>query len=642
MEALSFRNNYYQNNSPDVQKRLESEENFTSIDKEKLKQDTVELANKTKNDAKDNFITKTFKGLGIENPKRFFISLGLTIATVVGLGFLANKTSNKMAELGQKVDDVLLNSKLYTGVSGFFKGIKDRVVNFLRKSDTIDDVFDTLQSPVRKAKVECDMTRGYGQGFVSIFSLTPVDILKTTFTHAQQGSTQAVKTAINGQKTGVLGFIKKIFTGSQTNKIKALLLEDRQKAFEALKNLHIEDDVANKLLDDLTTTNESMLNSIKKLVGEGEAQNYFNQLVGGKGIAHNRTFCSEISNAIAKNHNCMTNGAVDEKKLLKLFKDMQTGSVNGVDFSEFINVKMDQGGIVGSWWPANFINGVWKKITGKELSQRHLMGNYGDSMVKFNVVNGSMAKTLPGKLVQNSILVPGESISNFGNDKSGLGAFLCAMIMSLYNNTQDAPKGTKVATIADDYIGTMGSIAVAMPLAFGTTYGLASLKNLQHKGVASSILRGIGNIFGMGLSHYDSATKTMVKSGNPAARLIGGALRFALIMVILSPKIQKPIRGAIHKIFGKPYDKAEAEKEKQLEEQKNTVIPELGITQGELQERIMKNPKALENLQTNPELIQAIDKNPKLILDLLDGKEVNPQDTLKNRKVILKAPCFKI
>ncbi|MBQ8475630.1 hypothetical protein IJ531_01055, partial [bacterium] len=289
--------------------------------------------------------------------------------------------------------------------------------------------------------------------------------------------------------------------------------------------------------------------------------------------------------------------------------------------------------------PANIINAVRKKLTGKEFD-RHLKGNLGDSLVKFNVVNGSMAKTLPGKLVQNCITIPCESMGNFTNDKSGLGAFLCAMIMSLYNNTQDAPKGSKVATVADDYIGTMGSIAIATPLAFGATYGLASLKNLQHKGVISGILKGIGNIFGLGLSHYDAATNTMVKSGHPAARLIGGALRLALIMVIMTPKFQKPIKAAIHKVFGKPYDKAEAEREKQLEEQKNTMIPELGITQGELQERITKNPKALESLQENPQLIQAIDKNPKLILDLLDGKEINVEEVLKKPESKTQSPML--
>ena len=184
MEGLTFRNNYIQNQPENIHKRLESSENFTALDTDKLKQDTVEFASKTAEDAKDNFFTRTMKGLGISNPKRFFISLGLTLATVVGLAILGNKSSNKMAELGQKVDDFLLNNKLYSSVANFLKKGKDSVVKFLRKSQTIDDVFTTMNDPIRKARVECDMTRGYGQGFSSIFDLTPVSILKTSFQHS--------------------------------------------------------------------------------------------------------------------------------------------------------------------------------------------------------------------------------------------------------------------------------------------------------------------------------------------------------------------------------------------------------------------------------------------------------------------------
>ncbi len=49
-----------------------------------------------------------------------------------------------------------------------------------------------------------------------------------------------------------------------------------------------------------------------------------------------------------------------------------------------------------------------------------------------------------GSFVQQSLLFPTEAISNFVNDKSGLGFFLCGMIMNLYNNVQDAPKDKKL------------------------------------------------------------------------------------------------------------------------------------------------------------------------------------------------------
>ena len=93
-------------------------------------------------------------------------------------------------------------------------------------------------------------------------------------------------------------------------------------------------------------------------------------------------------------------------------------------------------------------------------------------------------------------------------------------------------------------------------------------------------------------------------------------------MFLLSPKISEGIQKVVHNFFGKPYDKEEAEKQRQLEEQKKQMIPELGITQGELMEKMEKNPQAMQRLQTDEKLAYTISQNPKAILDLLDGKEV--------------------
>ena len=98
----------------------------------------------------------------------------------------------------------------------------------------------------------------------------------------------------------------------------------------------------------------------------------------------------------------------------------------------------------------------------------------------------------------------------------------------------------------------------------------------------------------------------------------------------ISGIVGKGISGVTSKIFGKPYDRAEAEKQKQIEEQRNTVIPQLGITAGEFEDKIKNNPKALEKVQQDPMLAREIQSNPKLLLDLLDGKEIKtkPKDVL--------------
>ncbi len=549
MNTINFTNNMQTNSlNPEVKKRFEDKESFTAIDKEKLKQDVAEFQEKTEEHVKENFFSRTLKNLGIKDPKKFFISLGATLATVVGLAFFGNKSSDKMARLGIRVDEFLKSKSWFNSITNFFSKGKSNLVGFLRrKSKTIDNIATTLKN--RPAKPRCDFTRGYGRGFVSIFSLTPVDILKNTISSLGDDKAQ---------------------------------------------------------------------NALKNLVGDDRWKEFFDEIK--KGVADNRAFCTKLTEAIKNKHGLTTKG-----ELLEFFVGLEKGSYNGIDFSEFTNIKMKDKGkmaVISSWWPVNIIDSIGSKIF-KGKWKGFCRGNLGDSLIKFNVVNGSLADTKIGSLVQKSITVPTESISNFVNDKSGLGAFLCSSIMALYNNVQDAPKEKKVATIADDYIGTMGSIAISTPLAFATTYGLASLKNLDSKkGIFAKPLRLIGKFFGMGLNEYDAAGRAVGATNNKFLRGAGGALRFALIMFIFSPFFAKPIKKIVNKIFGKPYNASEAAQEKQLQEQRNTLIPELGITQGELEEKIKANPQALAKIQSDPMLLREIQANPKLILDILDGKEV--------------------
>ena len=553
--SISFEKNQNLSNVPssNIQTRINEGQNFGAIDKQKLQQDALELKKEAENNAKENFIFRMLKGLGINDPKKFFKALGLTLATVVGFALLGNKTANKMASAGLKVDDLLLNDKIYQGVSSFFKSAKEKIVKTLtsfelgkkiQKSQTID-----------RAKPRTDMARGYGRGFVSIFSLTPVDVLKKGL----------------GDDIG-----------------------DIEKAAKKLKPL-VGDEAAN-IVKKLQTCND------------------------------NREFCSEFSKAIRKNFNCQN----DNKKFYEILKKLQKGED---DFAGlFTQVDMVEKGFtrpIGSWWPVNLIDSVVKKVT--KGKHRFCRGNLGDSLIKYNVAAGSLADTKIGSLVQKSILIPSESISNFVNDKSGMGVFLCSSIMSLYGNVLDAPKDKRIPTVADDFIGTVGSIAISTPMAFATTYGLASLKNLDLKDanlltkILGYPLKGIGKFFGMGLGE---TTNGILKQNektwkNFLPRKFGGFMRFAMILMVLSPLFAKPIRAIIHKIFGKPYDPNEEEKKKQLEAQRNQMIPELGITQGEFMDKVQKNPSALQQLQTNPKLAMLINQNPKLILDLLDGKDLS-------------------
>ncbi len=604
MNNVSLQNNPNINQQQRVLEKQANQPEFSAIDKEKIKQDTLEIAQQGHEAVKENWIFSTLRNVfHIEDPKKFLTSLGLTLGTVVGLAYLGNKSVNKMADLGLKVDDMLANSSIYKGAGNFFKSIKDKTLKTLGKSKTIADILDTLKN--RKAAPKADLTRGYGRGFVSIFSLTPVDIIKTALGKEQNA-------AFSKELGNILG--KK-----DLQAFKELILNKPEDALDVLKSIVKDEAKAQEIFNNLNGTNNKILNSIKKLVGKDKADSFFRQITDLSEIKDNRKFCSELTEAIADNFELKdASGKINKQRLLEKLKAIKSGE----DFAEFQGITMDQGNFISTWWPVNIIDSIGKKLF-KGNWKGFGKGNLGDSLIKFNAVNGTLADTKLGSLVQNSILVPTESISNFVNDKSGLGAFLCASIMSLYNNVQDAPDDKKVATVADDYIGTMGSIAISTPLAFATTYGLASLKNLEGTTITSKILKNIGKFFGMGLDKIAKDGTVIKGTTNPIIRFAGGALRFALIMFVFSNMFSKPIRGAIHKIFGKPYDKAEEQKKAELEAQKNKVIPELGITNGEFLQKIQNNPEAIKKIQSDPKLAEELNKNPKLLLDFLDGKEIN-------------------
>ena len=63
------------------------------------------------------------------------IAVGLTLATVIGLATIGNKSSNKMAELGQKVDDLVVNKEWYKKACNGWNTLKTKVKDWFLKND---------------------------------------------------------------------------------------------------------------------------------------------------------------------------------------------------------------------------------------------------------------------------------------------------------------------------------------------------------------------------------------------------------------------------------------------------------------------------------------------------------------------------
>ncbi len=659
--GVNFNSNNTYIQSPELQHRMGSQENFGAIDKEKLKQDTAQFSQKTQENVKEDIqnvgLVKAAKNaVPKNNIKKFFTSLGLVLATTIGFAVLGNKSTNFMTKLGLKVDDVLLNSKWYTQIGDTMKNAKKGLAGFLSDhSKTYNDIVDTFKN--RHAKQKCDAARGYGNGLLGIHAMTPLDILDKVFKKkgllvdnkkVQQETAKTLKTIgnLSGFSDEAIEEISTLALKGKTNKLIKEIQKgsfDEAKATEICKNILAEVSSCKSTLQDKSI--DDVAKVLENLVGSKNSTDLAKEILGfaeggkplAKGKRTNIELCSMLTDGIAENFGIAKG---DKKGLYNVLETMKKGKgkINGVDFdfTEFNDIVMKDSGfspmrLISDWWPTNIVNSIGKKIAPNKYKPICL-GNFGDSMIKYNVVKGNMAQTLPAKFIQNLIGAPAESVSNFYNDKSGMGFFLCYQMLNLFNNVQDAPKEQKVSTVADDFITTMGGFVLATPLAFKATYGLATLANLKGESIFTKILKPVGKFFNMGLDKI-AADSTIT---SPKGKLgwiggkVGGVMRFVLIMVTFSNMFRKPIQKLTHKIFGKPYDPAEAERQAQIETQKNTIIPELGITQGEFIEKINSNPQAIEALQNKPQLLAQMQKNPKLLIDYLDGKPIDENPIATN------------
>ncbi len=617
--------------SPELKQRLENQENYTALNKEQIKNDAVEIGKKVQNNANENFLFRTMRNVfGVEDPKKTLKSIGLSILTVIGLAVLGNKLSTPSARLGEKVDDILLGDNV---LAKFYKALGNGVdalkqgISKLPRPKFVNDIIDTMHN--RKLNMQFAVFRGYERGPVGIF----INTLRETFNY---GPLKGRANVISNAENILNPILKNLGENSlDTKNIDSIL----QIANDALAKATDTNDVAklNDLINNLTQTKTNIdkpfLDLLTKLSGSGNAEKIFQGITQGVDSSKEQAFYTKLIDSIVENlkNTCPNLANKSKVEILDLASKNKLIDFGGPDVSSLVDVTMmtpKANGIFGKitgtlfhsasdWWPVHVIENIGKKFNPNFKFGR---GNLFDSLIKFNAINATGTKTLPAKLIQKIPTLSTESISNFVNDKSGLGVLLGIGLIDTYNNVQDAPKEKKFSTGADDLIGQILNWSVSMPLTYKTVYSLASLKNLQGNGPMSFILRQAGKIFGLGLGAPNTGIVGKMKG------IGGGAFRFFLFMFVVSPIISKFTRKVTNKIFGKPYDKNEEAKKAQIEAQKNQIIPELGITQGELAQKIEKNPKAIQELQNNPDLVRKLQQNPKFLVDYLDGKAI-PDNT---------------
>ena len=633
MSSISFGNLSTNNKqtTPELEKRLQSQENFTAVDTEKLKQDTVELASKATEQVKDNFVFRILRNLGVEDPKKFVKSVIYTIIAVAGVAILGNKMSNKFADLGLKCDEILQSDKFKwaRNLGEKMQAGKNKISGFFKKSKTIEDLTNTLKEPTKKLRAINPWAKSQCAGPKFQFSCAVIESMQGIFYGKTKNIAQkfAKNIQIDGASVGA-GKLDKDF-------IRKMLLSsgDELEAFKA----RISGADKDKFINAIESAQKSSKGLLTTLIGKDNVEKALRTIVEDN--APDRVqFADEFSENIRKLHG--RDGApATNKELLDFFKTIQKGEG---EFADCKDILMCHG--MDDWTFTNLIDNVYSKISGGKHFSR---ANLGSTLIKYNAVSGKLADSAMGKFVQGFPTIFSESVSNHVCDMAAINMVVVPSFISLFNNVQEAPKEQKTATLVNNFITDVGHITVVIPAAAGLTYGLASLSNLEGKTLLSKPLKAIGKISALGLDKTaNEAAKSMrwlskdffKKFANSAARWGGGALRFAMVMLVFSSLISKPIEKLVQKIFGKPYDKEEVEKQRQLEEQKKQVIPELGITQGELMEKMEKNPSAMQRLQADAKLAYTIEKNPKLILDLLDGKDVQyiePKPTPASQGTIL-------
>lgn len=604
MSNVSFGNlSNNQQLSPAIEQRVQSQENFGAVDREKLKQDTVEIAKNTHERVKENFVFRILKNtFGIEDPKKFLISAGLMIGTVLSFAALGNKFNKQIIAFSQNIDKKILNSEFFGNISTGIGKIKQGISGFFDKfnftKNLKNNLVDTFKN--RKAQPTQKMARTLGpKGQLAAYVLDSVQALHLKF---HSGNFKTLKKNLGGRKAA-LEFLKYIDEPNSPQYLAGL---------EAIKKKLSQEDY-DKLMQGLEKSHKAFKGMLEKLVGSDNFDYFYKNFTEIETDADKAEFARKLTKAIAQKNGLEKTDPDYVKNLTKALEDIYDGKTDEM----FTNITMNREDPFNSWVPANIIDSIGSKIF-KDKWKPFGKGNLGDALIKFNMADGTLAQTGLGKFIQKAPLYTTESISNHVADLSTMNLFITIpALMSLFNSVQEAPKEQKVATLADEFVAGLGSFVFSMPLASSIVYSIATLKNLK----GNNPLKLIGKIIGMGLPTI-AENGTITQTNKILPRYLGGAMRFFLVMWVISPKISDFISKGVHKIFGKPYNKDEAEKLKALEEQKKQVIPELGITQGELMEKMEKNPQAIQKLQTDPKLAQTIAQNPKALLDLLDGKEV--------------------
>jgi len=422
---------------------------------------------------------------------------------------------------------------------------------------------------------------------------------------------KACKTLIKGAsfKDSLLGkAVNKIdvFSNSVTTKVPVLKFDWAKNAFERVKNGNgilsqiinaTPTKPVNGMAKGMVVPQQDLV--LKELLEEAVhitssdttvAQNLINELKGGsKNI--NKKACKEALRLARKNPSKKFTKILENlknpkvknktKQLIKLLEESITISKEAPQEIKLLTAALENG-TKGANKEAykTAIRWTEKRLAGKNPSEKFIaLKNKAHSL-------SSMSKHSPlSRLLINGYNSVSKiiNIGKMGPGKMGKLGFLFGLGMTAYflgetvKKTIDAPKKEKGSTLAHGVIvDFIASWLLFEPIMKFMHKGIGALKAVEGKGLSKIIsipLNVIGKLLNTGLdkkvipaatSNLGAIANGFKHTGQFLKGFGGGAGRFALLMFVLFPVVDKIARFVTHSIFGKPNallakEKAEAE-----------------------------------------------------------------------------------
>ena len=290
MSNVSFGNlSNNQQLSPAIEQRVQSQENFGAVDREKLKQDTVEIAKNTHERVKENFVFRILKNtFGIEDPKKFLISAGLMIGTVLSFAALGNKFNKQIIAFSQKVDDFILKNNFTKTIGENIGKIKENISKFFKKFNFINDLADTFKN--RKAQAVRPEARTLGPK--GQFAANVMDTAQALHLKCYSDIFAQLKKGLGGKKAA-LEFLKYIDEPNSPQYLAGL---------EAIKK-KLDQENYNKLMQGLEKSKNTFKTMLENLVGSDNSKYFYNNFTEIEIDGDKANFGRKLTEAIANKNN---------------------------------------------------------------------------------------------------------------------------------------------------------------------------------------------------------------------------------------------------------------------------------------------------------------------------------------------------